>query len=107
MSEPELGYKNDKKDDKLPMELLPVEALVGYAEVMRMGAKKYEPRNWEKGIHYSRLYAAALRHLIAWYGGEDKDPESGLLHTKHALWNIGALIAFQERNRTDLDNRKE
>lgn len=100
-----LGVKNDIKDNKLPFNLIPVAALIGYAEVMRMGATKYEPRNWEKGIEYSRLYAAALRHLLSWYQREDTDKESGLSHLKHCFWNIGALIHFVEKQREDLDDR--
>ncbi len=100
-----LGIKNDKQDDKLPMELIPPEVIIGYAEVMRMGAKKYAPRNWEKGLHFSRLYAAAFRHLLLWYGGENLDKESGLNHLKHCLWNIGALIHFIESGQNKLDDR--
>ncbi len=99
------GVKNDKRDNKLPMELIPPETLIGYAEVMRMGAKKYAPNNWLLGIKYSRLYAATLRHLLLWFMGEDLDKESGLSHLKHTFWNIGALITFVERKRTELDDR--
>jgi hypothetical protein len=99
------GIKNDKLDDKLPMELIPPETLFGYAEVMRMGAKKYAPNNWLLGIRYSRLYAAILRHLLLWFWGEDLDKESGLSHLKHAFWGVGALITFTERKRVELDDR--
>jgi hypothetical protein len=39
-----------------------------------------------------RYYAAALRHLPAWRGGEELDPESGLTHLAHALANAAFLM---------------
>ena len=35
---------------KLRMDLTPPEWEVALADVMTQGAKKYEPRNWEKGM---------------------------------------------------------
>lgn len=46
--------------------------------------------NWRKGFTWGRLSGAALRHLFAWIGGEDKDPESGLSHLAHA----GCCVLF-------------
>ena len=42
------GYRDDS--GKLPIHLIPVEALEMVAEVFRYGAFKYAPRNWESGI---------------------------------------------------------
>jgi hypothetical protein len=42
-------------------------------------------RNWEAGMGWSRLYAAAERHLHAWWAGESNDSETGLSHLAHAL----------------------
>ena len=54
-------------------------------------------RNWEKGMDWSRLYAAALRHLTAWWRGNDIDHESGLPHLAHALCCINFLLAYELR----------
>ena len=35
-------------------------------------------------------YSALLRHLFAWWGGEDRDPESGFSHLDHSA----AMLAF-------------
>lgn len=54
-------------------------------------------RNWEKGIAYSRVFAALMRHMWAWWRGEDKDAETGLSHLWHAGCCISFLIAFEQR----------
>lgn len=71
---------------KTPMHLLPVPALTSMAEVFRLGAKKYGPYNWRKDrVSASVYYAAAMRHMMAWWEGEDIDQESGQPHLAHAM----------------------
>lgn len=67
-------------------ELLPFGALEQVCAVFAYGAKKYAPHNYRRGegLAWSRLLGAALRHLFAWGGGEDLDPESGFSHLAHA-----------------------
>lgn len=91
--------------DKEPMELLPPEAFFGAAEAFAIGAGKYGPRNWEKGLKMGRVFGAAMRHLWAWWRGEDRDPESGVNHLHHAAACIMMLQAYVERGRVDLDDR--
>lgn len=57
---------------------------MGVGAVLTFGAKKYASHNWRKGLHQSRLLGAALRHVVAYLGGEDRDPESHLSHLYHA-----------------------
>jgi predicted HAD superfamily Cof-like phosphohydrolase len=78
---------------KLRYDLVPVVAFLSDAEVFTYGAGKYGDRNWEKGLDYTRLFAAVMRHLLAWRGGEDIDPESGLHHLKHARANLAMILA--------------
>lgn len=88
-------------------DLVPPEMVHGYAEVATMGAKKYAPRNWELGMNWMETCGAALlRHFFAWSRGEDLDPESGLSHMKHVLWNAAALVTYQERG-VGTDDRKK
>jgi hypothetical protein len=99
-----------RKDDtgKLPLDLLAFDALEGTASVLQFGAAKYAPRNWEKGIAYSRVFAALMRHMWWWWKGQDKDPETGLNHLHHAACCIMFLQAYTIRKRKlpkELDNR--
>lgn len=96
------GIKHDQGKPRL--ELLPSDSLEEIAKVLTFGAKKYSAENWRKGINYSRLMGAAMRHLLAWKDGEDKDPESGLTHLAHAGCCVLFLI-WMEKNRQDLDDR--
>ena len=88
------GMKFD--GDKPMTELYPVDAYMGTCRGLTYGAKKYAPRNWEKGIKFGRVFGALLRHLFAWWKGEDVDPESGLHHLDHA----GCCLAFLQQYTT-------
>ena len=78
------------------MELVPISAIEALADVLQKGAEKYAPRNWERGMEWSKCYACAMRHLTSWFKGEDLDKETELNHLKHALTNIAFLIEYTE-----------
>ena len=99
---PEGGLKYD--NDKPRMDLLDFDALEGLAKVLTFGANKYAAHNWRKGISYSRLTAAMLRHLGALQRGEDVDPESGLPHIDH-LGCCWMFLSNMTKTRPDLDDR--
>lgn len=86
------------------MDLLSPIALNEIAKVLTFGAKKYDAHNWRKGIIFSRLLGACLRHVFSYLGGESKDPESGLSHLAHASCCLMFLLEF-EVTRPDLDDR--
>jgi len=92
--------------DKLRMDLIPPEAVTALAEVLAYGAKKYGDRNWEKGIRYSRVFAAVQRHLWAWWRGEDVDEESKLGHLQHALCGLAFLVTYEELGMIHMDDRE-
>lgn len=98
------GVKYDT--GKLPWDLLPWKAVESIVEILHFGAtvKKYGPRNWESGFNYGRVYSALIRHLTAWWEGEDLDPESGKSHLAHAGCNILFLLTFTQRG-TGTDDR--
>lgn len=81
-----------RKDDngKEPWHLAPVDAFRAIIKVLAFGANKYAPRNWEKGMAWSRCYSALQRHMTAWWEGDGKDPETGYSH----LWHAGCCIVF-------------
>lgn len=98
----EEGTKNDA--EKPPLDLLPTIPLVEISRVLEYGAEKYGPNNWRKGLAWSRLIAAALRHLTAFNDGEDLDEESGLSHLAHAACCIMFLQEYKKTH-PDLDDR--
>ena len=98
------GKKYDT--DKLRFDLIPIHPLRELANVYTIGANKYDDRNWELGINYSRLYAALQRHVTAFWNGEDFDQEDGQHHLASVVWCAFAIMEFQYRNREDLDDRQ-
>jgi hypothetical protein len=90
------GRKNDGGKD--PWHLVPWDAVRGIVRVLEFGAIKYEARNWEKGMDWSRCYAALQRHLVAWFQDREKrDPETGYSHLWHAGCCLLFLIAYEIR----------
>lgn len=99
------GRKDDT--DKCRLELVPPELIFAVGEVLTFGAAKYGDRNWEKGMKWSRVFGAMMRHMWAWWGGRAPTPHSfcfGILdpETKHShLWHaaccVAFLIAYEER----------
>ncbi len=65
------------------------------AEVLTFGASKYGANNWRRGARWGRYYAALLRHLFAWWRGQDLDPETGLSHLAHAGRCLVFLMEYQ------------
>jgi hypothetical protein len=85
-------------------DLVPFAAIAEIAEVLAYGAAKYEANNWARGTDWSRYFAALCRHVFAWWGGENRDPETGLSHLAHAGCCLLFLIEYQ-RNRWGHDDR--
>jgi hypothetical protein len=96
------GIKHDQ--DKPDMSLLSNIALIKVAQVMTFGKRKYSAHNWRGGFVWSRPLAAAARHIYAYIGGEDKDPETGLSHLAHACCCLFFVLEFEETHK-NLDDR--
>ena len=93
------------KGTKLPqLGAVDPRALMEIAKVAGYGCVKYERYNFLRGYEWSLSFDALCRHLFAFWGGEDIDPESGLPHMAHAGWHCMTLLAFMDRH-PDLDNR--
>ena len=86
---------------KVTFELIPVDLLWEVNLVLQHGAKKYGVLNWQKqeGFRFSRCYNALLRHMFAWWRGQDLDPETGLSHLAHAMCNLLFLTYHFRFNR--------
>lgn len=92
---PEKGVKFDSGKAKLSM--IPRPSLEAISEVFQYGANKYGKNNYRKGMQYSRLIDAAMRHLVAFADREDTDSESGLSHLAHCATNLCMLIEYTKK----------
>lgn len=101
--EPE-GRKNDS--GKPPLSLISRRAQIEEAKVLAFGKAKYDAWNWSKGMKWSRVLDAVLRHLAAYADGEMIDPESGLSHLAHARCGTGFLLDYEESHPELNDLRK-
>lgn len=97
------GVKDNR--GKPPIDLIPYEPLLGAAEVLAFGARKYKPGNWRLGLSWSQTWSSLQRHLWAWMNGEDADPESGLPHIDHAMCQMLFLSTYVHLRMTDFDDR--
>lgn len=100
------GVKHDQ--GKIPLDLLSTDALNEMAKVLEYGSKKYSSHNWRNGFKWSRLYAAALRHLTTWNNPYESslDKETNLSHLSHAAVNIMMLIEHEVRALGEDDRHK-
>lgn len=103
--DPTTGGEKDQKDVQL--HALPWEALGPLGRVYSHGAVKYADYNFRKGYAWSLSFDAMLRHLFAFWSGEDIDPESGLPHISHAAWHALTLSLFSEANKGTDDRPRE
>lgn len=98
------------KDDahKTPVDLLPIEPLIHAAEVLAFGAKKYEANSWrdknKDRAKWSRTYGSIMRHLMAFWSGENIDSESGLPHIYMALTQM-LFLAYDFEFFPEADDR--
>lgn len=110
VSERTEGVKFD--DDKVRIELIPSEMIFAIATILTFGAKKYDDRNWEKGMKWSRVFGALMRHMWAWWAGRGPtndsflfgslDDETGYSHLWHAAACLCFLVTYELRsNGTD------
>lgn len=97
------GKKFD--NNKIRLDLIPSESIEEIGRVLTFGCIKYGQANWAEGIHYSRLIAAAKRHISTWEKcEEDIDPETNTSHIANAATNLLFLL-WMIKNRPDLDDR--
>lgn len=82
---------------KPPIHLVPATGLIHEAMAFRDGAEKYGPYNWRDAKVSASIYVAALmRHVMAWYNGEEDAQDSGVHHLAHAKACLGILLDAQE-----------
>jgi len=85
------GAQREKPPGKGRFDLLSAFALTRLAHVYEKGARKYDDRNWEKGLPISDCMDSALRHICQFMAGlKDED------HLAQACWNLMAALHMEE-----------
>lgn len=74
---------------KVPLHAVPVKPLLEVGLAMMEGGRKYGTHNYRAiGVRMSTYYNAAMRHLMAWWEGEDTDKDSGVPHLVKAMASL-------------------
>jgi hypothetical protein len=100
----ELGIRHNSDKPKISMVLDANEAILGIAQVLMFGEKKYARGNWLKGLPWTEIIDSLQRHVLAFNAGEDMDPESGLPHVDHIATNA-LFLSQMFKTQKALDGR--
>lgn len=85
------GAVRDTSEGKGCYELISPVAMKRLAVVLEKGKKKYQARNWERGMQMGRTMQSAIRHLNDYLEGKrDED------HLGQAMFNVMVLIHTEE-----------
>ncbi len=77
---------------KAPMSTVSAAVLMEVGVAMLEGASKYGRHNYRAaGVRASVYYDALMRHAMAWWEGEDLDPDSGMSHFTNAIATLVVL----------------
>lgn len=91
--------KDRAATSRLDISLFPETAVVYGALGCTEGDLKYGGYNWRvAGVLASVYYAAARRHMMKWFNGEECDPKTGVPHLASALSCIAIIIDAKEKN---------
>jgi hypothetical protein len=87
---------------------VPPVALFALGAAMSDGKDKYGRFNWrETGATSSVFYDAMMRHLAAWYSGEDYAPDSKVHHLGHIMASCAILLDSTAINILNDDRNQE
>ena len=90
---------------KAPLHLVPPALMIGAAEAMADGARKYGPYNFrDSGIAASVYMGAIERHLFSWWDGEDMTRDSKIHHLKAIAADVGLMLDAMAKG-TFVDDR--
>ncbi|HEY6022243.1 MAG TPA: dATP/dGTP diphosphohydrolase domain-containing protein [Candidatus Paceibacterota bacterium] len=92
MSQKPSNPKDIVGSDKLPVHLWPTTATMmgclGLMDGLKYGRSNYRVI----GVRASIYFDALIRHVYAWFEGEERDPDSGLPHLSHALACLAIIV---------------
>lgn len=81
------GAQRDNREGKGRFDLISGQGLLRLSRIYEAGSRKYNDRNWEKGMYISRYVDAAFRHLTKYMlGCDDED------HLAAVAFNIFAIM---------------
>jgi hypothetical protein len=95
---------------KPPLHCIPTPVLFEIGMGMYEGGWKYREANWRViGVRASIYYDAALRHLTAWWDGEDIDPASKIHHISKVMSCLAVLrdCQLQAENGSGVDYKDD
>lgn len=102
---PDDNPKTAYGETKPKMSDTPTIGLQEMGKVFTGGAVKYGRFNWrDHKVSATVYYDAAQRHIMAWFNGEDIDPESGISHLAHVMACCNIILDAQEKGMLN-DNR--
>src|SRR5581483_9154980 len=82
---------------KVSLTKFPAIATLHASHAMMNGAVKYGPYNWRETAVTASIYVdACMRHLHAWFEGEECADDSDVHHLGHAIACLGILLDAQE-----------
>jgi hypothetical protein len=92
MDQKESNPKDNVGIKKVSMHVISSPVLMEASLGMLDGDKKYGSHNYRvAGVRASVYYDAAMRHLMAWWEGEDIDPDSGIHHVSKVISCMSVL----------------
>jgi len=106
------GYPDDNPKTaigmtKPPLHFIPPVALIHLGLGMENGGSKYGLMNWrEHKVSSSVYYDAALRHLLAWWDGQDVAEDSGVHHLGHVMACCAILLDAETNLKLNDDRPK-
>ena len=93
-----VGKKNDQ--GKPRYSLIPEHSLAAIVGVLEHGAAKYGVGNWSYVDNANeRYYNAAMRHIQAWWEGEQLDQETNKPHLAHAACCLMFLLSLDSKHK--------
>ena len=97
--------KNAVAESKPKTEAIPPVAIFALGAAMQNGSYKYGAFNWrDSAVDANVFYNAMMRHLLAWYAGENYAEDSGVHHLAHLMASC-AIILDAENYGVFVDNR--
>jgi len=89
------GMRRDTTKGKARYDLIPLQILKRWAELVGRGAEKYGERNWELADseeELDRFKQSAFRHFIQWMSNEQDED-----HALAVFFNIAAYETIKEK----------